>query len=167
MEIGVSIVIDASSIDGAFAALAPILDFEPSELMSAIGAMGEMQTRRRISAEKTSPDGAAWPPNLKGTSILMETGQNLLASIAHSSSAEQAEWGASWEFAHVHQEGAVITPKNARYLAVPAAAFGAGDGVRFAKSVTIPARPFVGISDDNAQEIIDLVTDHFGLGAAQ
>lgn len=163
MEIGVSIVIDASSIDGALEKLRPILEFEPAELMSAIGAMGEMQTRRRISSEKTSPDGAAWPPNLKGTSILVETGQHLLASVAHSSSAEQAEWGASWEFAHVHQDGMTITPRNARYLAVPAAAFGAGDGVRYAKSVTIPARPFVGISDANAQEIIDLVTDHFGL----
>lgn len=162
MEIGVSIVIDASSIDGAFAALAPILDFEPSELMSAIGAMGEMQTRRRISSEKTSPDGAAWPPNKAGTSILVETGQNLLASIAHSSSAEQAEWGASWEFAHVHQEGMTITPKNGTMLKWW---YQQGGNVHFAfaKSVTIPARPFVGISDDNAQEIIDLVTDHFGL----
>ncbi|MGB3831515.1 MAG: phage virion morphogenesis protein [Mesorhizobium sp.] len=163
MEIGVSIVIDASSIDGALAALAPILEFESSEMMSAIGQLGEHQTRRRIESEKTSPDGAAWPPNLKGTSILAATGTNLFDSIAQTSTAEQAEWGASWEFAHIHQEGAIITPKNARYLAVPAAAFGAVDGVRYLKSVTIPARPFVGISDANAQEIIDLVTDHFGL----
>ena len=162
MEIGVSIVIDASSIDGALEKLRPILDFEPSELMTAIAGMGEFQTERRIRFEKTSPDGAAWPPNLKGTSILAETGENLIRSLAHSSSAEEAVWGASWEFAHVHQEGMTITPKNGAVLKWW---YQKGGNVHFAfaKSVTIPARPFVGISDANAQEIIDLVTNHFGL----
>lgn len=163
MEIGISLTLDAGGLEGALKVLQPILEFEGSELMSVIGAMGESQTRRRIESEKTSPDGAAWPPNLKGTSILVETGQHLLASIAWRSSDNEAEWGSGWEYAHVHQGGMTITPRSARYLAVPAAAFGAGGGVRYAKSVTIPARPFVGISSDNAQEIVDLVTDYFGM----
>lgn len=163
MQIGVSLTLDASGLDGALKVLEPLLEFEGSELMSIIGAMGESQTRRRIESEKTSPDGAAWPPNLKGTSILVETGQHLLYSIAWQSSASEAEWGSSWEFAHVHQDGMTIKPKNAKHLAVPAAAFGASGGVRFAKQVTIPARPFVGLSSDNAEEIVDLVTDYFGL----
>jgi len=163
MEVGVSITLDASGLEGALKLLQPILEFEGSELMSVIGAMGESQTRRRIESEKTAPDGSAWAPNLKGTSVLVETGQHLLSSIAWRSSDSETEWGSGWEFAHVHQGGMTITPKNARYLAVPAAAFGAGGGVRFAKKVTIPARPFVGLSSDNAQEIVDLVTDYFGL----
>lgn len=37
----------------------------------------------------------------------------------------------------VHQFGAVIKAKRAKYLAIPV-----GDGLRFKKQVTIPARPF-------------------------
>ena len=73
------------------------------------------------------------------------------------SSADEAVWGAAWEFAHIHQEGAVITAKTAQALH-----FTVGGKSVHAKSVTIPARPFVGISAENAQEIEELVTDHFG-----
>lgn len=163
MEIGVAIEIDASGIDGALKVLQPLLEFDGAELMSIVGALGESQTRRRIAEEKTTPDGSAWPPNLKGTSILVETGQHLLYSIAHRSDESSAEWGSGWEHAHVHQDGMTIKPRNARLLAVPASAFGAGAGIRFAKEVTIPARPFVGLSSDNRDEIVDVVTDYFGL----
>lgn len=163
MEIGVSIEIDASALDGALKVLQPFLEFDGAELMSIIGAAGESQTRRRIAEEKTGPDGSVWPPNLKGTSILVETGQHLLYSISHRSDESSAEWGSGWEYAHVHQDGMRITPRNAKLLAVPAAAFGAGGGVRFAKAVTIPARPFVGLSSDNRDEIVDVVTDYFGV----
>ncbi len=159
---GISITVDIEGLDKALARLEPILDFEPAPMMAGIGALGESQTRRRISEEKTSPDGAAWPANLEGTSILLRTGQHLLSSVAHTSSAEEAVWGASWEHAHVHQFGAVIVPKSARSLAFTIG----GQGV-FAKQVTIPPRPFVGISDDNAQEIEDLVSDYLGLGGVQ
>ncbi|MEZ5782074.1 MAG: phage virion morphogenesis protein [Rhizobiaceae bacterium] len=153
------IVVDVEDFDRAFQALRPIFDFQPEELMSTIGALGESQTRRRISEEKTAPDGEAWAPNLKGTSILMESGQHLLYSVAWTASADEAVWGAAWEYAHVHQFGATIVPKDAAFLAVPNPA----GGIFRAKEVTIPARPFLGISADNAQEIIDVVTDHFGI----
>ena len=51
----------------------------------------------------------------------------------------------------------MITPKTAQALAFTIG----GKPVR-AKSVTIPARPFVGLSEDNRAEIDDLITDHFG-----
>lgn len=162
MELGVSITLDASGFEAAFNALQPLLEFEGSELMSIIGAVGESQTRRRISDEKTAPSGDAWQPNLKGTSILVDTGQHLLYSIAHSSSETEAEWGSSWEYAHVHQEGMTIKPRNGAALKWW---YQQGGAVNFAmaKQVTIPARPFVGLSSDNAEEIVELVTDYFGL----
>lgn len=152
-----SIVIDVSDLDQAFARLRPLFDFEPDELMTAIGALGDSQTRRRITEEKTAPDGSPWPPNTEGTSILLETGQHLLSSLSWQASSTEAEWGATWEFAHVHQEGMTIVPKSAASLV-----FQLGGRVVQAKKVTIPARPFVGLSDENRQEIIDVVTDHFG-----
>ncbi|MBB3461981.1 phage virion morphogenesis protein [Rhizobium sp. BK377] len=155
---GISLVIDADDFDAALAKLAPIFDFDGSELMSAIGALGESQTRRRISEEKTAPDGTPWKENLEGGSILVETGQHLLASIAWSSSADEAEWGSTWEWAHVHQDGMTIVPKNAKALV-----FSIGGKVVHAKKVTIPARAFLGLSEDNRQEIIDVVTGVFGV----
>lgn len=152
---GVSIRLDVADLGAATALVARIATFEPDELMASLGALGESQTRRRISDEKTSPDGAPWAPNRRGGDILVETGQHLLQSIAFTASATETEWGSAWEYAHVHQDGAVIVPKTAKALAVPIP----GGGVRLASKVTIPARPFVGLSDENAEEHLELVTD--------
>lgn len=157
MSAGLSITVDAADFGPVVAKLMELARFDGTELMSAIGAMGESQTRRRIESEKTAPDGTPWAPNRNGSSILLETGQHLLGSVAWVSSADETEWGASWQYAHVHQDGAVIKPTTARNLA-----FMAGGHLVLAKQVTIPARPFVGLSADNRTEILDLVTDVFG-----
>lgn len=154
---GVGIVVDLSGFAAAERLLAGLADFDESELLTAIGAMGESQTRRRISNEKTAPDGTAWPANKEGGSILVRTGDNLLGSIAYIVGSGSVAWGASWEFAHVHQYGAKISAKNAKALF-----FRIGDKKVAVKSVTIPARPFVGLSEDNRREIEELVTDVFG-----
>lgn len=149
---------DTGDLDAAILRLGPLTDFEPGPLMSAIGALGESQTARRITDEKTSPDGVAWAPNMNGTSILLETGRNLLGSLAWRASDDEAEWGASWEYAHVHQDGATIVPKSAKALL-----FRIGNRTIGAKRVTIPPRPFIGLSDENRSEIRELVTDMLGL----
>lgn len=154
--IGVSITLDGAQFGAAMARMRSLVSFDPAPLMEEIAALGESQTRRRISEDKTAPDGTPWAPNRNGTPILAETGQHLLASLAWYASAEEAVWGASWEFAHIHQEGAVIVAKNAPYLT-----FFSGGAWRRAKSVTIPARPFIGLSAENRAEIEDLVSDHF------
>lgn len=154
---GVSFTFDERALEGAVKVVDRLFTFNRAMLMESIAALGESQTRRRITDEKTAPDGTAWAPNREGTSILLQTGQNLLASVAFTSSAEEAVWGASWEYAHVHQDGAVITPKTAQVLQ-----FKVKGKTVHAKSVTIPARPFVGLSDENRAEIDDLVSDFFG-----
>jgi len=155
---GISIIVEAEDFDAAMKKLQPLFSFDGTELMSTIGALGESQTRRRILEEKTAPDGTPWQENLEGTSILVQTGQHLLASIAWTSSADEAEWGSTWEYAHVHQDGMTIRAKDA-----PALAFHVGGKFVHAKEVDIPARLFVGLSADNRQEITDVVTDVFGV----
>lgn len=152
-----SVVVDLSGLNEATRKVAALAHVDVAELMAVVGELGESQTRRRITDEKTSPDGTAWPPNLTGTSILLETGDHLLSSVAFMSSADEAKWGASWEYAHVHQDGLVIKAKDA-----PRLAFMLGDRKVFAKQVTIPPRPFVGLSADNLTEIGDVVTDWLG-----
>lgn len=155
-----------------------------AKLMEELAKLGEMQTRRRIETEKTAPDGALWPANIEGNSILLRTGMHLRNSVASSASEAEAEWGAAWEFAHVHQYGATITPKDGRLsrgqtwarhfgahmnrgvLDAPALVFKLNGKTVFASKVTIPARPFVGISTANAEEITKHVSDFLGRLAA-
>ncbi len=161
MTVGVGFTYDQKALEGALKAVGELVTFDGRTLMEEISRLGESQTRRRITSEKRGPDGTPWPANLEGTSILQRTGQHLLASVASSSDTDTAEWGASWQYAHIHQDGAVITPKSAAVLQ-----FKVGGKTVHAKRVTIPARPFVGLSDENRAELLDLVTDHFGrLGA--
>lgn len=151
--------IDYSELTIAINKLDPILEFEPDELMSSVGALGETQTRRRITSEKTAPDGTPWEPNAEGSSILQRTGSNLLDSVAHTFSSSEAAWGVGWEFAHVHQDGMTIHAKSADRMV-----FKIGGRTVAAKSVKIPARPMVGLSSENKDELDDLITDFFSVG---
>jgi phage gpG-like protein len=154
---GVGITIDAAELERVIAKFAAASRAPSGDLMEALGALGESQTRRRITDEKTGPDGQAWPKNLEGTPILRRTGQNLEASVAFAAGEDEVEWGASWEYAHVHQFGATITPKAADRLV-----FFVGGKKTGARRVTIPPRPFVGVSDANGREIEDELTAWMG-----
>lgn len=156
MSVGMTITVDG--LGPALALIDGVATLDENALLTTIGATGEMQTRRRIEEEKTAPDGAAWPANRAGTSILLQSGLNLRDSIAFDVAAGAAEWGSSWEFAHVHQDGAVIKPRDAKRLS-----FAIGGERVFARQVTIPARPFVGLSEANKSEIVDVVTDFLGV----
>lgn len=153
----VRIEVAISGLERALGAIAGLARLPEDELLSAIGALGESQTRRRVEETKTGPDGQAWPPNIEDHSILLETGRHLRDSITFVVGAGEVAWGAGWEFAHVHQFGAVIRPKDAPKLVFQLA----GRTVHAAK-VTIPARPFVGLSEADVGEIRELVTDMLG-----
>lgn len=157
MDFGVKIEVDKHDLAAINALVTGLSDFDAAPLVEEIVQLGENQTRKRIESGGPGPDGTKWPPNKEGTPILFRTGRHLHDSIASSSSGASGKWGAAWEFAHVHQEGAVIMPKSAGRLV-----FMLGDKRVFAKKVTIPARPFVGVSAEDAEEIKELVTDYFG-----
>jgi phage virion morphogenesis protein len=157
MDFGVKIEVDKHDLAAINALVTGLSDFDAAPLVEEIVQLGENQTRKRIESGGPGPDGTKWSPNKEGTPILFRTGRHLHDSIASTSSGTSGEWGAAWEFAHVHQEGAVITPKSAGRLV-----FMLGDKRVFAKKVTIPARPFVGVSAEDAEEIKELVTDYFG-----
>lgn len=164
METGVRIEIDARDLAKVEALVTRLSHVEEHELVTEIVQLGENQTRKRIEAGGPAPDGTPWKPNRAGTPILMQTGRHLRDSVASASQGSTGEWGAAWEFAHVHQEGMTIVPRDSANLA---ASLGGGSllsfeiaGERvFAKKVTIPARPFVGVSTEDGKEIEAQVTD--------
>jgi phage gpG-like protein len=155
---GIRIEVDLSSLAAVAQHVSRLGTTDTEPLMTNIGGLLEKSTRERIEETKTSPDGAAWPPNRAGTSTLLDTGKHLRDSIAFISAADQVEVGSSWEFAHVHQEGAVITPKNGSALKFWIASGGFTQFV-MAKRVTIPARPFVGLSAEDADKVDRVATD--------
>jgi phage gpG-like protein len=146
--VSVGVAIQLVGLDAALARLEALGRIEFDELLDGLARMGQQQTQRRIESEKTSPEGAAWPLTRDGRKALFVTGTHLYRSIDHAASASEARWGTGWIGAKVHQFGAVIRPKDAKALS-----FTVGGKRVVAKKVTIPARPYLGVSEQNARDL--------------
>lgn len=166
METGVRIEIDARDLAKIDALVTGLSQLDEHELVTEIVGLGENQTRKRIEAGGPAPDGTPWKPNLAGTPILFRTGHHLRDSVASNVHGSTGEWGTDFRFSHIHQEGAVIVAKDffatRGHFLGGALAFEIGGKKVFAKRVTIPARPFVGVSIENGREIEVLVSDFLG-----
>lgn len=146
---GIGVEITVNGLEAALSRLARLEEPLKGELLEGLGALGVSQTQRRIASEKTSPQGAAWPVTAEGKGALFRTGAHLYDTMQHVAGADSVRWGTGWKYAPVHQYGAVIKPKNARALF-----FTLGGKKVFARKVTIPARPFVGLSAANQLEMV-------------
>lgn len=158
MDIGVRLEVDVRDLAKVNELVTRLSTFDEHDLVTEVVQLGENQTRKRIESGGPAPDGTPWKPNRAGTPILMETGRHLHDSVASQSHGSTGEWGAAWEYAHVHQEGMTITPKNGAALKFW---WQSGGHVEFAvvKQVTIPKREFVGVSAEDAKETEAQVTD--------
>jgi len=135
---------------------------ERGRLLRSIGVEMESQTRERFDTRR-SPEGDSWKALAQKTaeyymdagmghrSILVGTGM-LRDSVT--SEVESGAWsalvGATMEYAATHQFGATIRPRAAKALAVP------GHGML--RKATIPARPYLGVSQNDAVEIASIAT---------
>lgn len=126
-------------------------------LMEGIGRLVQEQTRRRITSEKTAPDGGAWKVNRAGTSTLYASGK-LADSIDYVASTGSVIVGSGLVYSRIHQEGGVIKPKNGSALKFW---WVSGGFANFAivKSVTMPRRQYLGLSADNQNEIVEATED--------
>lgn len=135
--------------------------FQP--LLTAIGNELVTSVSRRFETG-TAPDGSRWPESLrvkhKGGQTLIKSGR-LRDSIAGNGpqvTARSVEIGTNLEYAAIHQFGGNIPPhviraRRAKALRIP--------GVGFRKSVnhpgsSMPARPYLGLSDTDEKVIQDL-----------
>lgn len=108
-------------------------------LLDVIGSEVESQTRRRISDEKTGPDGEPWDPWSDGYAPTRHSGQSLLQSEGHLldsiqplvTGTERLEVGTNLLYGATHQFGR--------------------DGT--------PARPFLGLSPENSDDVEAVITD--------
>lgn len=130
----------------------------PAGLMEVAGAVLENSVRERFRTQ-SGPGGVPWVQSERAMSqgmgrTLIDKG-GLLGSVTYEADANRVEVGIiaktrSAKFARVHQYGATIRPKKSPYLA-----FRGADGhMVFAKSVTIPARPFIGVDAEDRAELV-------------
>ena len=119
------------------------------EVLDIVLRTVQSQTRERIAQTKTGPDGEAWPVRQDdGKPALFHTGA-FFDSIDYAMHYPSGEVGTGFIGARVHQFGAVIRPVNAQALRFT---LPSGKTV-YAKKVTIPARPYMGV---NAQDLAEL-----------
>lgn len=128
---------------------------DPSDAMRDIAMLGESSTRERFRTE-IGPDGKRWKPSLraqiKGGRTLTMDG-HLGDSLSSRFGRDFAEWGVNRPYAAIHQFGGVIKPRQAKALRFRLA----NGGFVTTKSVTIPARPYLGISAADEADIVDIL----------
>lgn len=144
-----------------------------AELLESIGAVVESQTRRRISDEKTAPDGSAWTPwsaayqkTRHGNQSLLQGEGALLDSIEYQVQRNSVRVGSALAYAGVHQDGfsgQVQVPAHIRRItqafgkALKFPVYSSVGG--FTRQMEMPARPYLGLSSDNQTELLAVIGD--------
>lgn len=124
-------------------------------LMDMIGPRLRDAARNRIASTNVGPDGVPWPVSFRakteGGKTLLDT-TDLSESLTWRASAREVEIGSNLIYAAIHQFGGDIVPVSAGALTFRLAN---GQMVTCGK-VTIPARPYLGVSDEDEVILTDL-----------
>ena len=124
-------------------------------LMESIGEGLVSGTRQRFRDEE-APDGQKWPQSgraaASGGQTLTDTAR-LRDSIDYAAIPDMV--GSNLPYARIHQLGGVIVPKKAKKLV-----FKGHDGTtRAVDKVTIPARPYLGVSESDLDDVRAAMAD--------
>lgn len=150
---------DMSEASRGFGQLAGVMK-DTTPVMRAIGTGLVTSTQDRFDAGH-DPDGAPWAAlnptyaaGKRGPGILRESAMRggLQGSITSVAGRNEVRTGTNKIYGGIHQQGGVIKAKNGRGLA-----FKMGNRIVRTQSVTIPARPYLGISSDDRDMILDVV----------
>lgn len=159
---------------GAFAAL---LD-HGNDLTPLADNMGHSLANsavHRLAVTNVGPDGTPWPDSARtrarGGRTQYDRGSGGLAgSITHEVGARgtATEIGSNKPYAAMRQFGGTIVPRSAGGFLVFEAYNDEGQLEKiFARSVTQPARPYLGVSPDDADELAGLALDYFNMALAE
>ena len=159
---GVTVVFDARELAEIGRAMRAVSRAKLGPLLADIADRGESETRKRIEDGGPAPDGTDWParhPSYENPHPLLNRDGALVDSIETDASEDTAIWGSGlWGsglvYARIHQLGGTIVPRNASALF-----FTLGGNDVIARSVTIPARPYLGYGAPERQGVEDVVED--------
>lgn len=129
---------------------------DPAPALEVVGEALQFSTLERQRAGR-APDGSAWPAlnpayraEKSGSEMLRESGR-LMGSLSRQVRGAQLRFGTNVIYAAIHQFGGTIRAKGGGRLA-----FFLGGALQRPTEVTIPARPFLGISAEDREEIIEI-----------
>lgn len=148
---------------------------EPRGMFENIGLSLVTSTQHRFETS-TAPDGSVWPKSLR---VLAEGGltlvltARLMRSVTYQASASGVEVGSNVVYAAIHQLGgdiqqaarsAVLHFKTNKKtgqsrFAKPSKADRARKAQIGAQVIHMPARPFLGLDDDDSTEILRIAED--------
>lgn len=170
--------------DAALKALASIGDRARNTrgMFELIGAALVTSTQHRFETG-TAPDGSPWPPSLRaraqGGKTLLETGR-LMRSVTYQASDSGVEVGSNVVYAAIHQLGgeikqgarkASVTFKRSKRTGelLPGFRKASKDTETRevsigARTINMPARPFLGLDEDDNRAIVTIVDDWIGGG---
>ncbi len=80
---------------------------------------------------------------------------HLRDSIEYAATDDKVMVGSNLPYALIHQEGGIIKPKNGKYLRFKGRS---GNDV-FVREVIIPARPYIGVSRVDMEEVRAILSD--------
>lgn len=138
---GITYELAVDGIEHAAARLKGLAEYEIADLAFDIGALLESSTKERIATEKRGADGTVWPAwsaDYAATrgghhSLLMNEG-DLLDSIQNYSVGDEVRVGTPLIYGAIQHEGGADVGKP-----------------------NLPARPYLGISFEDEEEIRELV----------
>lgn len=145
--------IDAAAVTRRLHAL-QALGEDLTPVMRDVASLGEAQTRMRFRTE-TGPDGQKWEPSLRaketgGRTLTLDG--HLSGSISNAYGRDYAMWGANRVYAAIHQFGGTIRGKAGKLkFRLPGGQFVQVD------AVTIPARPYLGISVQDEADMLSAI----------
>lgn len=133
------------------------LDFK--SLHREIGEYILNDTRDRFETGR-GPDGVRWP---KSGRVMQRGGQTLVhkrrleGSLTFKALTNRVHVGTNDKRARIHQLGGKIKPKSKKYLR-----FKIGNQWVTVRSVTIPARPYLGLNRRNNRQIANIIKKRIG-----
>jgi len=135
---------------------------DPTEITEAIGLLMVQNTERRIDGPNDA-NGEPWAPLLPayaimktGPGILRET-KTLQRTLTFFAGSGEVIWGSAQIYAAAQQFGVTIVPKVAPALSFRLGAPGGGTMWVHRQSVTLPARPYLGIDEEDQLGIVEIV----------
>jgi phage virion morphogenesis protein len=161
MMTGVTLRVDIDE-DGVSSALSDLIERgdDLTPLMDSIGMGLEASITERFNETSVAPSGAPWTPSIaareEGRRTLINSG-NLRDSITHRAGRDEVEVGSNVIYAAIHQFGGTIKAKTSKGLR-----FKIGDRFVTKNEVTIPARPFLGVSESDRDLIREEVVAFLG-----
>lgn len=134
-----------------------LIGYDKKAMFDEIGAYGVSSTQLRF-VDQSDVDGnpwkQSWRAKLQNGQTLRDKGL-LMNSLTHNSFENGVEWGTNIEYAIPMHFGSHILPKTGQYLV-----FNVAGNWRKVKEVTNPPRSFLGINQDDDEEILDIIGRH-------